>query len=256
MNKKEALEIISMIVDGLNPYEPTFTLEDIPEKNPATIRALCTAIASLIYKRDREELASCYRLRNNSELGGIVNGPLREYFIKKEKEEIIGALTNSNYNDEKTAETLGITIFELDKKIKIFNLDPFIIANKYLIKGRTLTLDQFLRKIKKEIIFEALNKRNFNITSVASLLGIPSRNIKSQINKFNSKDTSDPAITANYLERSQIKSLEMFINEIEKKIIIKAFQLKNSNFSKTASLLGITLASLIDRIEKLNIEMG
>ena len=83
-----------------------------------------------------------------------------------------------------------------------------------------------------------------------------SHNIKSQINKFNSKDTSDPAITTNYLERSQIKSLEIFINEIEKKIIIKAFQLRNSNFSKTASLLGITLASLIDRIEKLNIEMG
>lgn len=256
MNKKEALEIICMIVDGLNPYEPEFMLKDIPEQNPATIRALCTAVASLIYRRDREELASCYRQRNNSELGKLVNGPLREYFKKKEKEEIIEALTNANYNDEKTAETLGITIFELDKKIKIFNLDPFMIANKYLIKRRTLTLDQFLRKIKKEIIFEALNKRNFNITLAAQLLGIPSRNIKSQIKKFNSKDTSDPEISTNYLKRSQIKSLEIFINEIEKQIIIIAFQLKNSNFRKTAFLLGITLASLIDRIEKLNIEMG
>lgn len=256
MNKKEALEIICMIVDGLNPYEAKFNLEDIPEKNPATIRALCTAIVSLIYKRDRDKLASCYKQRNNSELGKLVNGPLREYFIKKEKAEIIEALTNTNYDDEKTAETLGITIFELDKKINIFNLNPFIIANKYFIKRRMLTLDQFLRKIEREIIFEALNKRNFNIASVSSLLGIPFPNIKSQIKKFNSKDTSDPKITTNYLERSQIKSLEIFINEIEKQIIIIAFKLKNSNFRKTASLLGITFTSLIDRIEKLNIEMG
>jgi transcriptional regulator with PAS, ATPase and Fis domain len=254
MNKKEALEIICMIVDGINPYASIFNLEgieDIPENNPSTIRALCIAIASLLNKRDRESLASCYRKRNFSELSKSVNGPLKEYFKKIDKKEIIEALIHSNYNDKIAAELLGITIFELDKKIKMFNLNPIIIANKFLIDGRKITLDQFLGKIKKEIVFEALNKTDFNFKSAARLLGIPLNDIKCQV-----KDISDLEITTNYLKRSQVDSLEVFIDEVEKQIIVMTFKIKNSNFRKTAFLLGITFTSLTDRIEKFKIEFA
>ena len=54
---------------------------------------------------------------------------------------------------------------------------------------------------------------------------------------------------------SQIKRLDVFINEIEKQINVEAFKLKNSSFKKTATLLGITTSSLIDRVERLNIGM-
>ncbi len=58
MDKREAIKIIWMIVDGLNHYKEIFFSESIPENNPATIRALCTAIVSLLTKKDRNELGS------------------------------------------------------------------------------------------------------------------------------------------------------------------------------------------------------
>ena len=134
MNKKEALEIITMIVDGLNPYNNILNIDDIPENNPATIRALCTAIVSLLNKCDRDKLASGYRQKNYSELSRSANGPLRVYFEKKDKEEILKALIEANYNEKKAAETLKIPIFELDKRIKICNFKKlcFLLTSKIL----------------------------------------------------------------------------------------------------------------------------
>ena len=53
MGKKEALEIICMIADGLNPYKEKGPDNNLPEQHPATIRAICTAIASLITDKNK-----------------------------------------------------------------------------------------------------------------------------------------------------------------------------------------------------------
>ena len=63
MDKKEALEIISMIADGLDPYCEINSSDNLPENNPVTIMAICTAIASLITQKDRDELASIYKTK-------------------------------------------------------------------------------------------------------------------------------------------------------------------------------------------------
>ena len=132
MDKREALKIIGMIVDGLNPYKENFSSESIPENNPATIRALCTAIVSLLTKKDRNELASEYKQKDLAELIESLNGPLKWYFEVKEKEEILIALDEGKYNTKKAAEILRFTTFELDKKIKDYGLSPFVIAKKYI----------------------------------------------------------------------------------------------------------------------------
>jgi len=47
MEKEGALEIISMIADGIDPFGERNPLTNISENNPVTIRALCIAIPSL-----------------------------------------------------------------------------------------------------------------------------------------------------------------------------------------------------------------
>jgi hypothetical protein len=85
MNKKEALEIISMIVVGLNPYGEIDASKELTEDNPVTIRAICTATTSLLTKADKERLAFNYGVKKLSGLIDSFSGPLKLRLIEKEK---------------------------------------------------------------------------------------------------------------------------------------------------------------------------
>ena len=252
MDKREALKIIGMIVEGLNPYKGNFSPESIPENNPATIRALCTAIASLLTKKDRNELASEYKQKDLAELIESLNGPLKRYFEVKEKEKILIALDEGKYNTKKAAEILGFLIFELDKKIKDYGLSPFVIAKKYIYEQIEIRLDQFLEKIEKKIISEALIRSNYDIISAARLVGIQTHDLNFKIEKYNLKDARGIRITS-YLENFEMQNLNKFIEEIEKQAIKETLKLKNSSLKRTSYFLGIETSSLINRIERLEI---
>jgi hypothetical protein len=75
MEKIKALEIISMIADGYNPYGDKGSAQNLPELHPVTIRALCVAIVSLLSSADKSVLIKNYRIQHQIELAEIVDGP-------------------------------------------------------------------------------------------------------------------------------------------------------------------------------------
>jgi len=123
MNKQEALEIICMIADGLNPYNEKDPIKNLPEYNPATIRAICTAISSLISSKDKDDIKEIYHGRGVSEIIGSVNGPLKEHFKKSEKELIGQVLDEVDYDEEMASKTLNLSKDDLRLKIAEYGME-------------------------------------------------------------------------------------------------------------------------------------
>ena len=253
MDKQEALEIISMIVDGMDPYDEEDPSKIPPETNPITVRALCAAVASLISQQDREELAGSYQAKRLQDLTESVNGPLKAYLEEKEKEAIRSSLIKTNYSEEEAANILDIALSELRQKIIKYKLDAFILIKDYFDANPGTSLDQFLETIESQIIAEALIKTAGNKNEAAKLIGITFRSLRYRIEKPKIKNKSI-MLDSNYIEHFKIKSIDTFLKEIEKEAILEA--LKRTDYSKTeaADLLIITLRSLRYRLEQHGID--
>jgi DNA-binding NtrC family response regulator len=253
MDKQEALEIISMVIDGIDPYDEEDPSKNPPETNPVTVRALCAAVASLMRLQDREEFAGGYQTKKLKDLTEYVNGPLKAYLEEKEKETIRDALIEAKYIEDDAATILDVTPSELRQKILKYKLDAFILIKDYFDSNSGTSLDQFLETIESQIIAEALIKAAGNKHEAAKLIGITFRSLRYRVEKPKIKDKSI-VLGSNYIEHFKIKLLDTFLKEVEKEAILEA--LKRTGFNKTeaADLLGITFRSLRYRLEQLGID--
>jgi hypothetical protein len=176
MDKEEALRIISMIADGLDPFGEENPSIDLPEKNPVTMRAVCTAIISLLSGKDQKDLKPKYRKTNLTELMETVNGPLELYLKEKEKESIFSALYDAEYNANRAAEILGLTYEEFSERIKVHQISHIVrlkilwisVESDFLellvkrYRKKTITLDKYLEILEKNAVKKALEKTNFS----------------------------------------------------------------------------------------------
>lgn len=108
MDKEKALEIISMIADGYNPYGDENSTQNLPELHPVTIRALCVAIASLLSHTDKSVLIKNYRTWDRIELAKIASGPLQKHLIDQEKKMIFNASAKSDFDILQTANEMNL----------------------------------------------------------------------------------------------------------------------------------------------------
>jgi DNA-binding NtrC family response regulator len=253
MDKQEALEIISMIVDGMDPYHEENPSKNLPETNPVTVRALCAAVASLMRPQDREELAGSYQSRKLQDLTESVRGPLKAYLEEKEKEAIRSVLIKTKYAEEEAANILDITLNELRQKIVKYKLDAFILIKDYFDTKPGTSLDQFLETIESQIIAEALLRTAGNKNEAANLIGITFRSFRYRVEKPKIKDQSI-VLDANYIEHFQIQSIDTFLKNVEKEAILEALKRTGLNKTEAADLLGITIRSFRYRLEQHGIE--
>ena len=255
MKKEEALNVICMVAEGLDPYIENDSFKNLPEINPVTVRALCTAIASLLSEKDRKKLASKYKRRRSGEYSDLTSGPLKSFLEESEKREILLALEESNYNEADTAKILGMRLFELNKKIRPLCLDAGSIAQNFLNNSLELTLNQLLKKIESQIIIEALSRSHYNIKKAADLLCISSRSLSHRLKKHNI-DINHEISKTNYFDIfSGLRSLDTFIKDIEREVIIETLKSTKFNLNRAADLIGISFQTLLSKIRALRIKI-
>lgn len=252
MKKEEALTIICMITEGLDPYIGNDFFKNLPEMNPVTISALCIAVASLLSEKDKTKLASKYKSRRSGQYADITSGPLKTFLKEKEQKEILTALGKSNYNESNAAKLLGITLLELNKGKQPFYLDTNSIAKNFISNGLELTLDKLLKKIEAQIILEALSKSHYQIRKAANLLGISSKSLSSRLKKYNIDMEQEKS--KYFGAFSGFKSLDNFIKDLEKEVIIEALKSTKFKIHRAAGLLGISSQLLSAKIQRLKIK--
>jgi DNA-binding NtrC family response regulator len=264
MDKKEALKIIRMIAEGENPYEDGASAYSLPEHDPRTFRAICTAIASISLIEDEENKPiSDQPLILDSFQRGLV-----EDFIKKlGKDAILGALNKANLNKDEAAESLGITHTELLNKIEDFDIAQEIesrvllwaIKEDYRDQLKQISLDEYLEIIEKNAILKALKNTDGLKQSAAELVGISFRTFRYRIDKLGI-DESRPSSISTTVKPDYFKhawegiSLDDFLNTIEKKVIEMVLEENDKQKMITAEKLGISFRTLRYRINKLGIE--
>ena len=251
-----------MIADGLDPYGEDEPSKNLPEINPVTIRAICTALTSLLSRKDREDLKSNYRTKKLEDLLESASGPLEVFLKEKEKEEIIKALGKADLNFDKAAQFLDITTDKFEHKIEALKQEIHlrILINKleedYADIVKKLSLDQYLEIIEKNAIKRALDETEHNQKFAAEILGTNFRSFRYRVDKFDTtyRDLHfDSSVKADYFHFSRDYSLDEFLQKVEKEIIKKALKEAGNNKNQVAELLGTSFRSLRYRIEKLGL---
>lgn len=265
MNKKEAIEIISMIANGLDPYGEGNSTENLPEINPVTIRALCTAITLSINRKDKEYLTSRYKTKKLKNLIKMVSGPLEDFLKEKEKEEVIEAFGKANFDFEKAAEILEIETEELEHKLIVYNLNeiqPRILLKNVkkdfinIIKNSSLGL--YLKIIERNAIKKVLDDTEDNRSEAAKILGVKLRSLRYRIEEkaiFNSNDRyPDKNLVTDYFNFSKHFTLDEFLEKVEMEILKMTLEETDFDKTKASKLLGINIRSLRYKIEKYKFE--
>ncbi|MBC2732803.1 MAG: hypothetical protein HF981_00410 [Desulfobacteraceae bacterium] len=255
MEKREALKIINMISDGLNPFDNDQNTGSLPEQNPVTIRALCSAIMALLTQSDKDSLKSSYQSHNSTKYIDSVSGPLKLHLKKIESKEIQDALYRSNFNEYDAAVLLGYDINEFMSKIREYSLGHLGIVAKYFLKenSKKISIDQYINGIEIHLILEALEKADYNKTDASITLGISFRSLRHRIEKFGIGNKHE-SVDSMYLEKVEKDSLDLFLKSVERDIIIRALNITNGNKTECASMLGITFRSFRHRVELLDID--
>ena len=121
MKKQELLEILNMIVDETGPPAEGQKSDNYLMTKYKRIRALCMAAASLLSVEDSAmELSSRQQLKLKNP---AAKRPLTQYLKKIEKEAILEALEEANYNKTKAAGLLGITFRQLRYKLEAHHIN-------------------------------------------------------------------------------------------------------------------------------------
>lgn len=252
MEKIEALKIINMISDGLDPYEENRLNDRLPEQNPVTLRALCSAVMSLLSPSDKETLKSCYASRKSTRYIDSVSGPLKFYLEEKEAKEIRDALFAANFSEREAAALLGYDMAQLESKIKNYGFGNLGIVAKYFLsaKQKGVSIDAYLKRLEKQLILEALEATHHKKMQAADLLGITFRSFRHRVDKLGIEDTERPN-NSQVLERMGEISLEQFLKSVERDIITHALNMADGNKTVCAAILGITFRSFRHRYGQL-----
>lgn len=125
MDEREALHIIRLIAAGYDPYtKDPFADEsastNLPENNPATIRALCVSMAAMAKVATAK---MSIEMTKQTEEGFSEMMSLDEAARFKEKETLIMALEQNHYNKTETAKSLGLSLRQLRYRIQKYGID-------------------------------------------------------------------------------------------------------------------------------------
>ena len=114
MSRQEAFGIVRAIARERDPYTVTQDSRNRPENNPDTIRALCIVVACLLEgQKTRQRLPEAEDYRACG-----LKRPLHEYLNRLEKEAILEALEEADYNKTRAAELLGLSFRQLRYKLE------------------------------------------------------------------------------------------------------------------------------------------
>ena len=231
MDKQEALKILRMISEGEDPYKDEGRAKYLPEHNPKTLKALCTAIASMFpIDEQKNETFS----RQPLMLSNLKKGLVEDFIKKLEKDAIIEALKKTIFKQSDAAEILGITYPDFLSKIQEHDIENNIM------------------KLERDAIIEALNKANFKKDDAAEILGISYSDLLSKIQEHDiNKEFLLLAIETDYQDQLIRISLDRYLEIVGENAILKALEKKQLK-QDAAELLGISFRTLRYRINKLN----
>jgi transcriptional regulator with PAS, ATPase and Fis domain len=252
MDKNEIIEMLKIISNGMDPSVEEQSTSQPTEYYHEIIRSLCIAVASLITDHPPDKLRSMK----------YVKEAFTKYQDNIEKEIVFSVVEGTNYDLQKAAEEMGTTYRDLNNKIRAFGIGTEIAINallknpatEYLVVARDLSLDKFLNKIEKEIIYSALEEANFKQNQAAELLNISFRSLRYRIDnlgirKHIDSDRVKKKSSTDYFKYFKNLPLDQLLQQIEKKAILEALKEANNNKTAAADKLGISFRSLRYRIE-------
>jgi DNA-binding NtrC family response regulator len=249
MNKEEVLKIIGMIADGLDPYGENDP-DKLPENNPITMRAICTALMSLLSHQEKQRFKLEYEPKTAIGYSEEGTGPFKKYLVKEEADLIRDALIKTNFDDEATARQVGIDLSKVREKTHLLGLSPLALVTEYIEKHQPtgMSLDEYLNSIESQIILEAIQLSNSKKSKAANLLGITFRSLRYRIEKLklNDRPLSE---TINYLPYLKDTSLDFLLQDTEKRIVLAALEISNKKKTKAANFLGVTVRILRYRLK-------
>jgi DNA-binding NtrC family response regulator len=250
MELKEALKIIGMISDGLNPYKDDGSVEQVPEINPITMRAVCTAIISLLRTKDKDKIALHYEVKRPTEFTESISGPLQIHLKNEEANEIRKALLDANFNESEVANRLNISLSDLRSKESEYGFSSLTYAYDYFSSENPngVNLDSYIEKIESRIIFAALKAAGSNKYRTAELLGITFRSLRYRLEKL--IEIHAPTLEYDYFKNLELNSIDEFLDNIEKEIIFLALERSGNNKMQASDLLGITFRSFRYKLQK------
>ena len=114
MSRQEAFGIVRAVAREKDPYTVTQDSRNRPENNPDTIRALCIVVAGLLDGQG----ARCGLSEGDVYRFSTLKRPLHDYLNRLEKEAILEALEEADYNKTRAAELLGLSFRQLRYKLE------------------------------------------------------------------------------------------------------------------------------------------
>jgi two-component system, NtrC family, response regulator PilR len=116
---REAMNLISMIAAGKDPFTSDPLSLHRPQDNPETIKSLCVALTYLANQLGLRQHA----VSPTQATGGRGSMPLENYIQQIERREILLALEATRYNKTEAARNLGITFRALRYKLEQFGIE-------------------------------------------------------------------------------------------------------------------------------------
>jgi len=250
MEKEEALEIICMVADGLNPYDRNASLGDVPEIHPVTMKAVCTAIKSLLTQKDQKDIRKNYHSRNLAEMITFLDGDLKQKLMDAEKEFIINVLDEVDYDENKALESLGYSQEQFLNKVKEYGLKNTIYVNTYFtdVIEDYSALEDKLENLECQLLSDALTKSQNNKQLAAEYLNISYRSFRYRLNKHKCKIVPDGE--NKYLHLLRDTPIDEILGIVEFESIKRALSLSESNISQAAKRLGISFRSIRYRMKR------
>jgi transcriptional regulator with PAS, ATPase and Fis domain len=253
MELKEALKIIGMISDGLNPYKDDDSVEQVPEINPITMRAVCTAIISLLRTKDKDKIALHYETKKPTEFTESVSGPLQVHLKNEEVNEIRKAMFHVNFDENEAAKELNISLSDLRAKVSEYGFSSLIYAHNYFESENPngVSLDSYIEKIESRLIVAALKAAGSNKINAAKLLGITFRSLRHRLE--NQIEFDSPTSEFDYFKNLETRSIDEFLDNIEMEIIRMALKRSENNKTQASDLLRISFRSFRYKLDKHNL---
>ena len=254
MRRDEAFRIISLLTEGTEPYREE-NPNNLPGIDPIAIRAICIVLMHLVTHQNKEILRAENEQKKTIQHTKVLSETINYSIDNSESLRIRDTLAKTNFNEKLTAKELKIDVSMVKNEIFRSSIFSLVHAKKFLEQNPGANnIDQYLETLESRSILEALKCSNSRKSS-AAILGITKRSLKYRINKLNLKNKQYPKKNK-CLGYLKYRSLDNFLRQIEKEIIINALDLFGNNRFKTAKFLGITYRSFRYRMDNFSTKIS
>lgn len=247
MDRDEAFRIIRMLAEGTEPHGEGY-INNLPQICPISIRAICIVLMQLVTYEKKNILRLKNGHKNPFQHTKVLSETINYCIDNSESLKIRNTLAKTNFDEKLTAKELKLDVSIVKNEIHRSNMFSVFYAKKFFEQNPGATnIDKYLETLESRTILESLKSSNSRI-SAAAILGITSRSLKYRINKLNLKNKFYPKKNK-LLGYLKYRSLDIFLNRIEKEIIFNALKIFDNNQLKTAKFLGISYRSFRYRME-------